>query len=140
MKTLTKTLATIMLMVAVVIAAGCKKTDNPNNGGNNGGGNNNTGAFANTSWQLSVEDDDTYHTSVIYSIVFGPNDEIVFSRIITGVGTVQMTGTYTYTNGEGKAVMHNVGETVDYNFTFTVNGDTMVFHYNLRDITLTKIA
>jgi len=136
MKNTKKALAAIMLMMAVVIAAGCKKTDDPSNGG----GNNNTGAFANTSWQLSVEEDETYHTSVIYSIVFGSNDEIVFSRIITGVGTVQMTGTYTYTNGQGKAVMHNEGETVDYNFTFTVNGDTMVFHYNLRDITLTKIG
>ena len=138
MRKIMKALAAIMLMMTVVIAAGCTKV--PNNGGNNGGGNNTIGAFANTSWQLSVEDDDVYHTLVIYSIVFGPNDEIVFSRIITGVGTFQMTGTYTYTNGEGKAVMHNVGETVDYNFTFTVNGDTMVFHYNLRDITLTKIA
>ena len=135
MKKFKKAIAAVMLMMAVVIAAGCTKDPN-----NNGGGNNTTGAFANTSWQLSVEDDDVYHTSVIYSIVFGPNDEIVFSRIITGVGTVQMTGTYTYSNGQGKAVMHNVGETVDYNFTFTVNGNTMVFHYNLRDITLTKIA
>ena len=138
MRKFMKAIAAIMLMMTVVIAAGCTK--DPNNGGNNGGGNNTTGAFANTSWQLSVEDDDVYHTSVIYSIVFGSKDEIVFSRIITGVGTVQMDGTYTYSNGQGKAVMHNVGETVDYNFTFTVNGNTMVFHYNLRDITLTKIA
>ena len=130
-------LAAVMLMVAVVFAAGCKKTDDSND---NGGNNNSPGVFANTSWQLNVEDDEVYHTMVIYSIVFGPNDEIVFSRIVSGVGTFQMDGTYTYTNGQGKAVMHNVGETVNYNFTFTVNGNTMVFHYNLRDITLTKIA
>ena len=132
-----KVLAAVMLMVAVVFAAGCKKTDDSND---NGGNNNSPGVFANTSWQLNVEDDEVYHTMVIYSIVFGPNDEIVFSRIVSGVGTFQMDGTYTYTNGQGKAVMHNVGETVNYNFTFTVNGNTMVFHYNLRDITLTKIA
>ena len=132
-----KGLAAVMLMVAVVFAAGCKKTDDSND---NGGNNNSPGVFANTSWQLNVEDDEVYHTMVIYSIVFGPNDEIVFSRIVSGVGTFQMDGTYTYTNGQGKAVMHNVGETVNYNFTFTVNGNTMVFHYNLRDITLTKIA
>lgn len=135
MKRISKALAAIILMMTVVIAAGCKK--DPNNNG--GDGNNNTGMFANTSWQLTVEDDEAYHTTVVYSIVFGPTDEIVFSRIIHGVGTYQMTGTYTYTNGQGKAVMHNVGESVDYNFTFTVDGDTMVFHYNLRDITLTKI-
>ena len=137
-----KAVAALMLMTAVVFAAGCTKTDDPNNGsGNNGSGTNNTtGAFANTSWQLSVEDDEVYHTSVIYSIVFGANDEIVFTRIIGGGQTAQMNGSYTYTNGQGKAVMHNVGESVDYNFTFTVNGNTMVFHYNLRDITLTKIA
>ena len=130
-------LAAVLLMVAVVFAAGCKKTDDSND---NGGNNNSPGVFANTSWQLNVEDDEVYHTMVIYSIVFGPKDEIVFSRIVSGVGTFQMDGTYTYTNGQGKAVMHNVGETVNYNFTFTVNGNTMVFHYNLRDITLTKIA
>ena len=132
-----KGLAAVMLMVAVVFAAGCKKTDDSND---NGGNNNSPGVFANTSWQLNVEDDEVYHTMVIYSIVFGSKDEIVFSRIVSGVGTFQMDGTYTYTNGQGKAVMHNVGETVNYNFTFTVNGNTMVFHYNLRDITLTKIA
>ena len=127
-----------MLMMAVVFAAGCTKTDDSNN--NNGGNTNTPGALANTSWQLNVENDETYHTTVVYSVVFGPNDEIVFTRIINGVGTYQMSGTYTYTNGQGKAVMHNVGETVDYNFSFTVDGNTMVFHYNLRDITLTKIA
>ena len=133
-----KAVAAIMLMMAVVFAAGCKKTDDSNN--NNGGNTNTSGALANTSWQLNVENDETYHTTVVYSVVFGPNDEIVFTRIINGVGTYQMSGTYTYTNGQGKAVMHNVGETVDYNFSFTVDGNTMVFHYNLRDITLTKIA
>ena len=133
-----KAVAALMLMMAVVFAAGCKKTDDSNN--NNGGNTNTPGALANTSWQLNVENDETYHTTVVYSVVFGPNDEIVFTRIINGVGTYQMSGTYTYTNGQGKAVMHNVGETVDYNFSFTVDGNTMVFHYNLRDITLTKIA
>ena len=133
-----KAVAAVMLMMAVVFAAGCKKTDDSNN--NNGGNTNTSGALANTSWQLNVENDETYHTTVVYSVVFGPNDEIVFTRIINGVGTYQMSGTYTYTNGQGKAVMHNVGETVDYNFSFTVDGNTMVFHYNLRDITLTKIA
>ena len=133
-----KAVAAIMLMMAVVFAAGCKKTDDSSN--NNGGNTNTSGALANTSWQLNVENDETYHTTVVYSVVFGPNDEIVFTRIINGVGTYQMSGTYTYTNGQGKAVMHNVGETVDYNFSFTVDGNTMVFHYNLRDITLTKIA
>lgn len=138
MSKMMKAVAAVMLMMAVVFAAGCKKTDDSNN--NNGGNTNTSGALANTSWQLNVENDETYHTTVVYSVVFGPNDEIVFTRIINGVGTYQMSGTYTYTNGQGKAVMHNVGETVDYNFSFTVDGNTMVFHYNLRDITLTKIA
>jgi hypothetical protein len=138
MSKMMKAVAALMLMMAVVFAAGCKKTDDSNN--NNGGNTNTPGALANTSWQLNVENDETYHTTVVYSVVFGPNDEIVFTRIINGVGTYQMSGTYTYTNGQGKAVMHNVGETVDYNFSFTVDGNTMVFHYNLRDITLTKIA
>ena len=138
MSKMMKAVAALMLMMAVVFAAGCKKTDDSNN--NNGGNTNTPGALANTSWQLNVEDDETYHTMVVYSVVFGPNDEIVFTRIIHGVGTYQMSGTYTYSNGQGKAVMHNVGETVDYNFSFTIDGNTMVFHYNLRDITLTKIA
>lgn len=138
MKKMMKAVAALMLMMTVVFAAGCTKTDDSNN--NNGGNTNTPGALANTSWQLNVENDETYHTTVVYSVVFGPNDEIVFTRIINGVGTYQMSGTYTYTNGQGKAVMHNVGETVDYNFSFTVDGNTMVFHYNLRDITLTKIA
>ena len=138
MSKMMKAVAAIMLMMAVVFAAGCKKTDDSNN--NNGGNTNTSGVLANTSWQLNVENDETYHTTVVYSVVFGPNDEIVFTRIINGVGPYQMSGTYTYTNGQGKAVMHNVGETVDYNFSFTVDGNTMVFHYNLRDITLTKIA
>ncbi len=138
MNKMMKAVAALMLMMAVVFAAGCTKTDDSNN--NNGGNTNTPGALANTSWQLNVENDETYHTTVVYSVVFGPNDEIVFTRIINGVGTYQMSGTYTYTNGQGKAVMHNVGETVDYNFSFTVDGNTMVFHYNLRDITLTKIA
>ena len=137
MSKMMKAVAAVMLMMAVVFSAGCKKTDDSNN---NGGNTNTPGALANTSWQLNVENDETYHTTVVYSVVFGPNDEIVFTRIINGVGTYQMSGTYTYTNGQGKAVMHNVGETVDYNFSFTVDGNTMVFHYNLRDITLTKIA
>lgn len=138
MSKMMKAVAAVMLMMAVVFAAGCKKTDDSNN--NNGGNTNTPGALANTSWQLNVENDETYHTTVVYSVVFGPNDEIVFTRIINGVGTYQMSGTYTYTNGQGKAVMHNVGETVDYNFSFTVDGNTLVFHYNLHDITLTKIA
>ena len=142
MKKVMKAVAAVMLMMAVVFAAGCKKTNDPSN--DNGGGNTNTpGALANTSWQLNVENDAFYQNSlVIYSVVFGPKDEIVYTHIPGGVPAFQMNGTYTYANGQGKASMHKVGESVNYNFTFTINGNTMVFHdsFNSRDLTLTKLV
>lgn len=106
---------------------------------NDGGNGSLTSAIAGTTWQLDNPSDDTYYGAhVIYTVVLGQNNDITFTRNIDGTDAV-MEGTYTYTNGEGKAKVHNVGESTDFNFTFTINGNTMDFHFNLRTITLTKI-
>ena len=143
-KKMMKAVAALMLMMAVVFAAGCTKPDDPNNGGNNNGnsGSGNS-ALANTTWQLNSPNDETYHGDVIYTLAFGQGNEVTFTRDMdfgSTTSTAVMEGTYTYSNGSGVAMIHNVGETTDFRITFTVSGNTLIWHFNLRDITLTKIA
>ena len=143
-KKMMKAVAALMLMTAVVFAAGCTKPDDPNNGGNNNGnsGSGNS-ALANTTWQLNSPNDETYHGDVIYTLAFGQGNEVTFTRDMdfgSTTSTAVMKGTYTYSNGSGVAMIHNVGETTDFRITFTVSGNTLIWHFNLRDITLTKIA
>ena len=133
MKKVMKAIAAIMLMTAVVFTAGCTKDDG--------------GSLKGTTWQLDNPHDEAfaqvgdYH--VIYTVVFGQNDEVTFTREISCeeydyYQKPVMTGTYTYNNGSGVAMIHNEGETTDYRITFTVSGDTMTWHWNLRDVILHK--
>lgn len=141
-----KAVAALMLMMTVVFAAGCTKTDDPTNGGNNNGGNSvgsGGNGLAGTTWTLNSPNDETYHGDVIYTLTFGQSNNVTFTRDMdfgSSTSTAVMTGTYTYTNGSGVAMIHNEGETTDFRITFTVSGNTLIWHFNLRDITLTKTA
>ena len=136
-----KRLILCFVAMATMIFAGCTKDDN---GGNDNGGNNNgttSSALKGTTWQLNSPNDEVYHGDVIYTLVFGQDNEVTFTRDIdfgSTTSTVVMEGTYTYSNGSGVAMIHNVGETTDFRITFTVSGNTLIWHFNLRDITLTK--
>ena len=132
MKKVMKAVAAIMLMTAVVFAAGCTKSDDSLKG---------------TTWQLDNPHDEAfaqvvdYH--VIYTVVFGQNDEVTFTREISCeeydyYQKPVMTGTYTYSNGSGVAMIHNEGETTDFRITFTVSGNTLAWNFNLREIILHK--
>lgn len=134
--------------MATMLFAGCTKDDN---GGNNNGGNSGSStnsALKGTTWQLDNPHDEDYAQlgdyHVIYTVAFGQNNEVTFTRDINCEELdfhqkPVMTGTYTYGNdGKGVAMIHNEGETTDFRITFTVSGDTLVWHFNLRDITLHK--
>jgi hypothetical protein len=134
-----------IVAIAAMLLVGCGKD---NNGGNNNDGDNGATpsdiVLANTTWQLNSPNDETYHGDVIYTVAFGQNDDVTFTRDIKYEGydevqSVVMTGTYTYSNGSGVAMIHNIGETTDYRITFTVSGNTLIWNFSLRDITLTKI-
>ena len=130
-----------IVAMATMLFAGCSKDDNGgnNNGGNNSGTTNN--ALKGTTWQLNSPNDEVYHADVIYTLNFGQSNEVTFTRDMdfgSTTSTAIMEGTYTYSNGSGVAMIHNVGETTDFRITFTVSGDTLIWHFNLRDITLTK--
>ena len=132
--------------MATMLLAGCTKDDNGgNNNGNSGSG---SKALANTTWQLDNPHDEAfanygdYH--VIYTVAFGQNNEVTFTREITCeefnyYQKPVMTGTYTYGNdGKGVALVCNEGETTEYRMTFSVSGNTMIWNFNLRDLTLHK--
>ena len=134
--------------IATMFLVGCSKDDNSGNNNGNGTSSANS-ALAGTTWQLDNPHDEAfanygdYH--VIYTVAFGQNNEVTFTREITCeefdyYQKPVMTGTYTYGNdGKGVALLYNEGETTEYRMTFTVSGNTMVWKFNLRDITLTKI-
>ena len=140
MKKVMKAIAAIMLMTVAVFAAGCNKPNDPNNnGGNNGGSGSST--LAGTTWTLNSPNDEVYHADVIYTLAFGQGNNVTFTRDIdygSTTTTAVMTGTYTYSNGSGVAMIHNEGETTDFRITFTVSGNTLTWHFNLRDIILHK--
>ena len=147
-----KQLILCFVAMATMLFAGCTKDNNGNNGsGNNGSGNNGSGsnALAGTIWQLDNPHDESYAQlgdyHVIYTVAFGQNNEVTFTRDINCEELdfhqkPVMTGTYTYGNdAKGVAMIHNEGETTDYRITFTVSGNTLTWHFNLRDIVLQKL-
>lgn len=125
----TKKLIFCFVAIATMLLAGCGK-DAKNE-------------LANTTWKLNSPNDLVYLGSdVVYTVAFGPNDEITYTREINnsiGLTTSVMLGTYTYANGSGIAMIHNQGETTDYRATFRVSDETLIWNINLRDITLTKV-
>lgn len=132
--------------MATMLFAGCTKDDNggTNNGGgnNNGNGGSNTSALVGTTWQLNSPNDQTYHGDVIYTVSFGQGNEVTFTRDMdfgTSTSSAVMEGTYTYNEGNGVAMIHNVGETTDYRITFTVSGNTLTWNFSLREIVLQKV-
>ena len=136
------------VVMATMLFVGCTKDDN---GGNNNGGNNNgttNSSLKGTTWQLDNPHDESFANygdyRVIYTVAFGQNNEVTFTREITCeefdyYQKPVMTGTYTYGNdGKGVALLCNEGETTEFRITFSVSGDTMIWNFNLRDITLHK--
>ncbi|MBO6025875.1 MAG: hypothetical protein J6P73_01360 [Bacteroidales bacterium] len=125
----TKKFIFCFVAIATMLLAGCGK--DPKN------------ELVNTTWKLDSPNDVAYWgNDVVYTIVFGQNDDVTFTRVINsalGVTTAIMEGTYTFANGSGIASVHNQGETTDYRITFQVSGDTLIWHYSLRDLTLTKV-
>lgn len=127
-----------IVAIAAMLLTACGKDDN----GGNGGGSVSK-PLANTTWQLNSPNDEAYYgADVVYTVSFGSKDEITFTRKITTgeiVTNAVMVGTYTYSNGSGEAMIHNEGEDTDFRATFTVSDKTLVWKFNLREITLTKI-
>lgn len=125
-----KTTKLILCFVALstMFLVGCKK-DTSN-------------SLSNTNWSLFVPDDPAslYLADVTYTLEFGKSDVVFTRKYDYGdmVETYTLEGTYTYSNGSGVAMIHENGDTTDYRITFTVTGNTLVWRFNLRDITLTK--
>lgn len=96
-------------------------------------------SLAGTKWQLVNEQDATYYgVKVIYTVTFGQNNEMTFTRNVDGTDFV-MKGTYTYKDGEGVGLLCNEGDTTEYRLTFKVNGNTLTLNFSLRDIVMTKV-
>lgn len=125
-----KTTKLILCFVALstMFLVGCKKDTNS--------------SLSNTNWSVFVPDDPAYFymADVTYKLEFGRND-VTFTRKLDygdSIDTYVMTGTYTYNNGSGVAMIHEGDDTTEYRITFTVTGNTLVWRFSLRDITLIK--
>ena len=96
-------------------------------------------SLAGTKWQLVNEQDATYHgVKVVYTVTFGQNKEMTFTRNVNGTDFV-MKGTYTYKDGSGVGLLYQEGESNEYRLTFKVSGNTLTLNFSLRDIVMTKI-
>lgn len=96
-------------------------------------------SLAGTKWQLVNEQDATYHgVKVVYTVTFGQNKEMTFSRNVNGTDFV-MKGTYTYKDGSGVGLLYQEGDSNEYRLTFKVSGNTLTLNFSLRDIVMTKI-
>ena len=96
-------------------------------------------SLAGTKWQLVNEQDATYHgVKVVYTVTFGQNKEMTFTRNVNGTDFV-MKGTYTYKNGSGVGLLYQEGDSNEYRLTFKVSGNTLTLNFSLRDIVMTKI-
>jgi len=140
----TKKFILCFVAMATLFLFGCQKEDIGGNGGNSGNGGNGgstDNSLANTTWVLNSPDDETYHGDVIYTVSFGASDDVKFTRNIdygTSQTDIVMLGTYTYSDGSGVAEIHNEGETTDYRITFSVEGNTLIWNFSLREIRLQK--
>ncbi len=95
--------------------------------------------LAGTKWQLVNEQDATYHgVKVVYTVTFGQNKEMTFTRNVNGTDFV-MKGTYTYKDGSGVGLLYQEGDSNEYRLTFKVSGNTLTLNFSLRDIVMTKI-
>ena len=94
--------------------------------------------LAGTKWQLVSPNDPTYHCDVTYTVTFSTGMIMNFTRNVAGTNYA-MEGSYTYKDGEGVGMLCNTGETTEYRMTFKIDGDKLVLHYQLRDVTLTKV-
>ena len=125
-----KTTKLILCFVALstMFLVGCKKDT--------------SSSISNTNWSLFVPEDPAYLylADVTYTLDFGKSNVTFTRKLDYGdvIDTYVMTGTYTYNNGSGVALIHEEDDTTEYRITFTVTGNTLVWRFNLRDITLTK--
>ena len=89
-------------------------------------------SLAGTKWQLVNEQDATYHgVKVVYTVTFGQNKEMTFTRNVNGTDFV-MKGTYTYKD-ENK-------HTNDYKYNYYMvdfNTDEYISDGEKQDITNT---
>ena len=96
-------------------------------------------SLAGTKWQLVNEQDATYHgVKVVYTVTFGQNKEMTFTRNVNGTDFV-MKGTYTYKDGSGVGLLYQEGDSNEYRLTFKVSGNTLTLNFSLRDLVMTKI-
>lgn len=96
-------------------------------------------SLAGTKWQLVNEQDATYHgVKVVYTVTFGQNKEMTFTRNVNGTDFV-MKGTYTYKDGSGVGLLYQEGDSNEYRLTFKVSGNTLTLNFSLRDIVMTKV-
>lgn len=96
-------------------------------------------SLAGTKWQLVNEQDATYYgVKVIYTVTFGQNKEMTFTRNVNGTDFV-MKGTYTYKDGSGVGLLYQEGDSNEYRLTFKVNGNTLSLNFSLREIVMTKV-
>lgn len=96
-------------------------------------------SLAGTKWQLVNEQDATYYgVKVVYTVTFGQNKEMTFTRNVNGTDFV-MKGTYTYKDGSGVGLLYQEGDSNEYRLTFKVNGNTLSLNFSLREIVMTKV-
>lgn len=96
-------------------------------------------SLAGTKWQLVNEQDATYYgVKVVYTVTFGQNKEMTFTRNVNGTDFV-MKGTYTYKDGSGVGLLYQEGDSNEYRLTFKVSGNTLTLNFSLREIVMTKV-
>jgi len=136
-----------LMAVAAMLFTSCGKDDGGNggnggNGGGGGGGDDTTNVLAETTWQYYNENDPDFHGAVTYTVEIGSDYDISFTREIVYPGSdatvTVMSGTYTYGDNGGVALVCYPDDPTEYRMTFTVSGDEMVWHYGTKDVTLTK--
>jgi len=75
-------------------------------------------SLSNTSWSLYVPDDPAYLylADVTYTLDFGKSDVTFTRKLDYGdvIDTYVMSGTYTYNNGSGVALIHEEDDTTEY--------------------------
>lgn len=134
MKTITKVLATIMLMLTVVIAVGCTKSDEPNNGGDNGGDGEGIEQYvvnvsANPTDGGIVTGGGTYQQGQSCTVIARTNPGYDFTNWTENGEVVSTDKNYTFTVNGNRALVANFDDGINHDYDFSPSGSIDDYEY-----------